>query len=168
MENAVHALKIAFAVFIFVLSLSIAFMAFSQAAQTSNKMLFASDPTNYYRYTGKVPENGRIVTADVVISSLYRYYKESIVVNIADNSGIIQETFNTATDGLNSQERRKQRVEDYVKDKLGKDAKYKDAKYLETFQEVTKNGKYAVGEDGTVITEEAGQTSIYITYTIMD
>lgn len=163
MENAVDALKIAFAVFIFVLSLSIAFMAFSQAAQTSNKMLFASDPTNYYRYTGKVPENGRIVTADVVISSLYRYYKESIVVNIADNSGIIQETFNTATDGLNSQERRKQRVEGYVKDKLGK-----DAKYLETFQEVTKNGKYAVGEDGTVITEEAGQTSIYITYTIID
>ncbi len=159
MENAVDALKIAFAVFIFVLSLSIAFMAFSQAAQTSNKMLFASDPTNYYRYTGEVPGNGRIVTADVVISSLYRYYKESIVVNIADNYGIVQETFNTATDGLNSQERRKQRVEDYVKDKLGK-----DAKYLETFQEVTKNGKYAVGEDGTVITEEAGQTSIYITY----
>ena len=164
MENAVDALKIAFAVFIFVLSLSIAFMAFSQAAQTSNKMLFASDPTNYYRYTGKVPENGRIVTADVVISSLYRYYKESIVVNIAYNSGIIQETFNTATDGLNSQEKRKEKVEEYVK----KTTFDKSAKYQETFQEVTKNGKYAVGEDGTVITEEAGQTSIYITYTIMD
>lgn len=161
MENAVDALKIAFAVFIFVLSLSIAFMAFSQAAQTSNKMLFASDPTNYYRYTGEVPENGRIVTADVVISSLYRYYKESIVVNIVNDSGIVQQTFNTATDGLNSQEARKQRVENYIKDTL-----VKDVKYLETFQEVTKNGKYAVGEDGTVITEEAGQTSIYITYTI--
>lgn len=161
MENAVDALKIAFAVFIFVLSLSIAFMAFSQAAQTSNKMLFASDPTNYYRYTGEVPENGRIVTADVVISSLYRYYKESIVVNIANNSGIVQ-TFNTATDGLNSQEARKQSVESYIKDTLDK-----DVKYLETFQEVTKNGKYAVGEDGTVITEEAGQTSIYITYTML-
>ena len=160
MENAVDALKIAFAVFIFVLSLSIAFMAFSQAAQTSNKMLFASDPTNYYRYTGEVPENGRIVTADVVISSLYRYYKESIVVNIVDSSGT--HTFNTATDGLNSQEARKQSVENYIKDTLDK-----DVKYLETFQEVTKNGKYAVGEDGTVITEEAGQTSIYITYTII-
>ena len=159
MENAVDALKIAFAVFIFVLSLSIAFMAFSQAAQTSNKMLFASDPTNYYRYTGEIRPNGRIVTADVVISSLYRYYKESIVVNIANNSGIVQQTFNTATDGLNSQEARKQRVENYIKDTLDK-----DVKYLETFQEVTKNGKYAVGEDGTVITEEAGQTSIYITY----
>lgn len=161
MENAVDALKIAFAVFIFVLSLSIAFMAFSQAAQTSNKMLFASDPTNYYRYTGVVQPKGRIVTADVVISSLYRYYKESIVVNIVDSSGT--HTFNTATDGLNSQEARKQSVENYIKDTLKK-----DVKYLETFQEVTKNGKYAVGEDGTVITEEAGQTSIYITYTIMD
>ena len=38
MENAVDDLKIAFAMFIFVLSLSIAFMAFSQAMQTSNKM----------------------------------------------------------------------------------------------------------------------------------
>ena len=160
MENAVDALKIAFAVFIFVLSLSIAFMAFSQAAQTSNKMLFASDPTTDYRYTGVVQPKGRIVTADVVISSLYRYYKESIVVNIVNSSGT--DTFNTATDGLNSQERRKQRVEEYIKDTLGK-----DVKYLETFQEVTKNGKYAVGEDGTVITEEAGQTSIYITYTII-
>ena len=162
MENAVDALKIAFAVFIFVLSLSIAFMAFSQAAQTSNKMLFASDPTNYYRYTGEVPKNGRIVTADVVISSLYRYYKESIVVNIVNSSGKI-ETFNTATDGLNSQEKRKEKVEKYVKGKTFN----KNAKYQETFQEVTKNGKYAVGEDGTVITEEAGQTSIYITYTML-
>lgn len=161
MENAVDALKIAFAIFIFVLSLSIAFMAFSQAAQTSNKMLFASDPTNYYTYTEMVPKEGRIVTTDVVISSLYRYYKESIVVNIVNSSGKI-ETFNTATDGLNSQERRKQRVEGYVLGTLGK-----NVKYLETFQEVTKNGKYAVGEDGTVITEEAGQTSIYITYTML-
>ena len=162
MENAVDALKIAFAVFIFVLSLSIAFMAFSQAAQTSNKMLFASDPTNYYTYTEMVPKEGRIVTADVVISSLYRYYKESIVVNIVNSSGKI-ETFNTATDGLNSQEKRKEKVEKYVKGKTFN----KNAKYQETFQEVTKNGKYAVGEDGTVITEEAGQTSIYITYTML-
>lgn len=159
MENAVDALKIAFAVFIFVLSLSIAFMAFSQAAQTSNKMLFASDPTNYYRYTGDVLENGRIVTSDVVISSLYRYYKESIVVKILDNLGNEIKTFNTATDGLNSQEQRKQSVDEFVKETLDK-----DDRYLETFQEVTKNGKYAVGEDGTIITEEAGQTSIYITY----
>ena len=162
MENAVDALKIAFAIFIFVLSLSIAFMAFSQAAQTSNKMLFASDPTNYYIYTEMVPKEGRIVTADVVISSLYRYYKESIVVNIVNSSGKI-ETFNTATDGLNSQEKRKEKVEKYVKGKTFN----KNAKYQETFQEVTKNGKYAVGEDGTVITEEAGQTSIYITYTML-
>lgn len=162
MENAVDALKIAFAIFIFVLSLSIAFMAFSQAAQTSNKMLFASDPTNYYTYTEMVPKEGRIVTTDVVISSLYRYYKESIVVNIVNSSGKI-ETFNTATDGLNSQEKRKEKVEKYVKGKTFN----KNAKYQETFQEVTKNGKYAVGEDGTVITEEAGQTSIYITYTML-
>lgn len=164
MENAVDALKIAFAVFIFVLSLSIAFMAFSQAAQTSNKMLFASDPTNYYRYTGAVLENGRIVTSDVVISSLYRYYKESIVVKILDNLGNEIEIFNTATDGLNSQEQRKQRVDEFVKGT----SLNKEARYSETFQEVTKNGKYAVGEDGTIITEEAGQTSIYITYRMLE
>lgn len=105
MENAVDALKIAFGMLVFVIALTLAFMVFSQATQTSTKMLFASDKTNYYTYSDEPNEQGRIVGADVVISSLYRYYKESVVVRIVDGNNT--EEFNTETDGGLSQRERK-------------------------------------------------------------
>lgn len=161
MENAVDALKISFAVFIFVLALSLAFMVFSQASQTSTKMLFASDATNYYRYSGTVNQGGRIVNSDVVISSMYRYYKESIVVKIVPRSGVAI-TLDSAQDGAVSRNTEEAKL-DYIQEKLG-DLNL-DAQYLETFDEVKKSGKYAIGEDGTELVTESGQTSIYITYT---
>lgn len=160
MENAVDALKIAFAMFIFVLSLSIAFMAFSQAMQTSNKMLFASDPTNYYSYSGTVNDGGRIVNSDVVISTLYRYYKESIVVIIQNNAGTEKGRFDTAIDtGSNTIEKKKEKIRTFINETLDK-----NKQYLETFDEVKKSGKYVAGEDGTTLTTISGQTIIYITY----
>lgn len=161
MENAVDALKISFAVFIFVLALSLAFMVFSQASQTSTKMLFASDATNYYRYSGTVNQGGRIVNSDVVISSMYRYYKESIVVKIVPRSGVAI-ILDSAQDGAVSRNTEEAKLS-YIQAKLG-DLNL-DAQYLETFDEVKKSGKYAIGEDGTELVTESGQTSIYITYT---
>ena len=87
MENAVDALKIAFGVLVFVIALTVAFALLSQAKATSDIMLFASDKTNYYTYSNKAENTeGRIVGADVVISSLYRYYKESVVVRVYDKN----------------------------------------------------------------------------------
>ena len=106
MENAVDALKIAAAVLVFVIALTIAFALLSQAKATSDIMLFASDKTNYYTYSNKADNTeGRIVGADVVISSLYRYYKESVVVRIVEGTNITE--FNTETDGGLSQRERK-------------------------------------------------------------
>lgn len=157
MENAVDALKIAFGMLVFVIALTLAFMVFSQATQTSTKMLFASDKTNYYTYSDEPNEQGRIVGADVVISSLYRYYKESVVVRIVDGNNT--EEFNTETDGGLSQKERKKRVNDWIgKNKL-------DGTFLETFDEVKKSGEYIVEDDGSELTVQSGQTSIYITYT---
>lgn len=159
MENAVDALKIAFGMLVFVIALTLAFMVFSQATQTSTKMLFASDKTNYYTYSDEPNEQGRIVGADVVISSLYRYYKESVVVRIVDENNNIIEEFNTETDGGLSQKERKKRVNDWIgKNKL-------DGTFLETFDEVKKSGEYIIEDDGSELTVQAGQTSIYITYT---
>ena len=156
MENAVDALKIAFGMLVFVIALTLAFMVFSQATQTSTKMLFASDKTNYYTYSDEPNEQGRIVGADVVISSLYRYYKESVVVRIVDGNNT--EEFNTETDGGLSQKERKKRVNDWIgKNKL-------DGTFLETFDEVKKSGEYIVEDDGSELTVQSGQTSIYITY----
>lgn len=160
MENAVDALKIAFGMLVFVIALTLAFMVFSQATQTSTKMLFASDKTNYYTYSNEADNPaGRIVGADVVISSLYRYYKESVVVRIVDGNNT--EEFNTETDGGLSQRERKKRVNEWINDNKNN----LTGTFLETFDEVKKSGEYIVEDDGSELTVQSGQTSIYITYT---
>lgn len=159
MENAVDALKIAAAVLVFVIALTIAFALLSQAKATSDIMLFASDKTNYYTYSDEPNEQGRIVGADVVISSLYRYYKESVVVRIVDGNNT--EEFNTETDGGLSQRERKKRVNEWINDNKNN----LTGTFLETFDEVKKSGEYIVEDDGSELTIQSGQTSIYITYT---
>lgn len=165
MENAVDALKIAFGVLVFVIALTIAFAVLSQAKATSDIMLFASDKTNYYTYSEEADKaEGRIVSADVVISSLYRYYKESIVVRVCDRDGKLIDNgdFNTETDGESSQKARKDSVSKWIQDNKDK----LEGTFLETFDEVKKGGSYIIDEDdGSELILEQGQTSIYITYT---
>ncbi len=162
MENAVDALKIAAAVLVFVIALTIAFALLSQAKATSDIMLFASDKTNYYTYSKDADDaEGRIVGADVVISSLYRYYKESVVVRVYDGTNLIGD-FNTETDGGLSQRERKKRVNDWIE---RNSSTLLNGKFLETFDEVKKSGEYIVEDDGSELTVKTGQTSIYITYT---
>lgn len=160
MENAVDALKIAFGVLVFVIALTVAFALLSQAKATSDIMLFASDKTNYYTYSKDADDaEGRIVGADVVISSLYRYYKESVVVRVYDGTNLIGD-FNTETDKGLSQKERKKRVNDWIKE----NSNTLKGQFLETFDEVKKGGKYIVEDDGSELTVQSGQTSIYITY----
>lgn len=164
MENAVDALKIAFGVLVFVIALTVAFALLSQAKATSDIMLFASDKTNYYTYSKDADDaEGRIVGADVVISSLYRYYKESVVVRVYDSNGRLIDNgdFNTETDKGLSQKERKKKVNEWIEKNRGK----LDGKFLETFDEVKKSGEYIVEDDGSELTVKSGQTSIYITYT---
>ena len=162
MENAVDALKIAFGVLVFVIALTVAFALLSQAKATSDIMLFASDKTNYYTYSKDADDaEGRIVGADVVISSLYRYYKESVVVRVYDGTNLIGD-FNTETDKGLSQRERKKRVNDWIE---RNSSTLLNGKFLETFDEVKKGGKYIVEDDGSELTVKSGQTSIYITYT---
>lgn len=158
MENAVDALKIAFGVLVFVIALTVAFALLSQAKATSDIMLFASDKTNYYTYSDEPNQQGRIVGADVVISSLYRYYKESVVVRIVEGDNTTE--FNTETDGGLSQRERKKRVNDWIET----NSDILDGTFLETFDEVKKSGEYIVEDDGSELTVQSGQTSIYITY----
>lgn len=159
MENAVDALKIAFGVLVFVIALTVAFALLSQAKATSDIMLFASDKTNYYTYSDEPNQQGRIVGADVVISSLYRYYKESVVVRIVEGDNTTE--FNTETDGGLSQKERKKRVNEWIE----KNSSILNGNFLETFDEVKKSGEYIVEDDGSELTVKSGQTSIYITYT---
>lgn len=82
MENAVEALKMAFAVMVFVIALSVSMVSFNRAKSTSDMVLYAQDETNYYEYqgaTGKAAEN-RIVGLETIIPTLYKYYKENYTV----------------------------------------------------------------------------------------
>lgn len=91
MENAADALKIGFALLVFVIALSMAFMSISLARETSDIITYAIDRTNFYpKVDGKdlVDEKGnRLVKADTVISSIYRCYNEGFAVIIQDTDG---------------------------------------------------------------------------------
>lgn len=82
MENAVDALKIAFAVMVFTMALTLAISTFSQARETSEAVLYMNDKTNYYLWEDEVnySEDKRIVGIEEIIPTLYRYYKENYTV----------------------------------------------------------------------------------------
>ena len=93
MDNAIDALKIAFAVLVFVMALGIVMQVFSQAKAVSDEVFYMTDKTNFYEYTAdeKIPD-GRFVSAETIIPTLYRYYKENFNVIIGEdknNDGIV-------------------------------------------------------------------------------
>ena len=86
MENAVDALKLAFAVIVFIMALAITISVFNSAKAASDTMLYVQDETNYYDYYDyNYDENvskyqKRIVGLETVIPTLYKYYKENYTV----------------------------------------------------------------------------------------
>lgn len=96
MENATHALIMAFSVMVLVIALTVSIVAFNNAKQTADIILYTKDETNYYEYQGtrgKQAEN-RIVGLETVIPTLYKYYKENYTVvfkkgNYNENNGEI-------------------------------------------------------------------------------
>ena len=88
MDNALDALKIAFAVLVFVIALSISMKVFGQAKLVSDEVFYMTDKTNFYEYTsGDNSPDGRIVSGETIIPTLYRYYKENFNVIIKDERG---------------------------------------------------------------------------------
>jgi len=115
MENAVNALKIAFAVMVFTMALTLAISTFSQARETSEAVLYMNDKTNYYDWevaeydetTGvyTIPSEGityrskRIVGIETIIPTLYRYYKENYTVIFVDERNNAIPIYNVNDDG---------------------------------------------------------------------
>ena len=57
MENAADSLKIAFAIFVFIMALSMVFSLISTIKETADEVLFISDKTNFYDWeTGNLKE----------------------------------------------------------------------------------------------------------------
>lgn len=80
MENAVEGLKLAFAVMLLTLALSLTISFFSKARTTAELVLRSSDELAYYDYTKyDLPEDtsgNRIVSYETIIPTLYKYDKE--------------------------------------------------------------------------------------------
>ena len=74
MQDAVDALKIAFAVLIFIIALTIAFSSISQAKQASDSILYTIDKTNFYEQLNasslEDTNGGRKVKIDTIISNI--------------------------------------------------------------------------------------------------
>ena len=95
MENAVDALKIAFAVFVFIIAFTVILTMFTQARETADVVLQSSDITEYMTYTeqsqigsGITPTGEeRIVGLETIIPTLYKYYKENYTVIFLDSDG---------------------------------------------------------------------------------
>lgn len=64
MENVSDALKMAFAIFVFIIALSMVFFLLTEVKTTADSILFASDKTNYFEWETGSLENGRIVGID--------------------------------------------------------------------------------------------------------
>ena len=88
MENAVDALKMGFAVLVFIAALSLAVFSFTRVRETSARITQEADIVEYYQQlslgsTGATSNNAlssRIVGVETVIPTLYRYYKENYTI----------------------------------------------------------------------------------------
>lgn len=104
MENAVDALKIAFAVFIFVIALALAFSVVGQARATSDVVLAINDKTNLYDYVEESENNAqnkdRIVGFETILPTIYRYAKEQYAVTILKEDGTPIVRYDLYTEGF--------------------------------------------------------------------
>ena len=85
MENAAEALKMAFGYILFVLALSISISSFSNATKAVNAIIQLKDKSNDYSYIeidkqSKQNKGNRIVSAETIVPTLYKAYKENFRV----------------------------------------------------------------------------------------
>lgn len=104
MENAVDALKIAFAVLIFAIAISLSFSVIGQARATSEVILALNDKTNSYDYVEAEDSNAnnkeRIVSFETILPTIYRYAKEQYAVTIINKDGTPIVRYDLYTEGF--------------------------------------------------------------------
>lgn len=159
MENAIDALKIAFAVFVFAIALTLTFSVVGQARVTADIVLSLNDKTNYYDYVeqndNNATEKDRIVDFETILPTIYRYAKEQYAVTILDTEGtpivrydLYTENFMNGWDEtLKTQNTKYQEIEDRIKlvdDFIRKEFNAND-KFKPIWESLKKNnGLYAV------------------------
>lgn len=102
MENAVDALKMAFAVLVFVIAMWIAFSLLGQANATAREIFFSMDKITYLdpQRVGGGDANNRIVGLETIIPTIYRYSVENCGVTIINNDGKLVARYDTETENV--------------------------------------------------------------------
>lgn len=170
MENAADALKIAFAILVFVIAITLTFTMISKVKATADTVFYYADNTNFRAHSEYSGEN-RVVSTTDVISTLYRYYNESIAIKIIINDGEEPYIFDKGNESImedinlskiNTEEQAEENLASFITNILNELPD--DAKFAEEFVEVPTSGKYITGSDGSQITVTSGGKKIYITY----
>jgi len=161
MENAANSLKIAFAMIMLVLAITSTFVLVSKAKETSDAVFFVRDETNYYDMDS-IKRGPRKVEKDIVISTLYRLYDESLVIEVkkGEHGPTSIDKIFKSDDYKSSKEAYEDISEycQYISNLTG------EFYFEEQYQEIKTSGTYE--QDGSEeLTLEPGGTKIYITYT---
>ncbi len=151
MENSADALKMAFAVFAFVIALAMAFFLIGKVKERADQVLYYTDNTNYYEWQdGTYGKDGRKVGVETVISALHNKDKNEtymVVIYKADGT----EDFNSKTGN----------IQEKIKELLSNNNK----EFYETTVELhTEDGSYSAGEDGIILPLKKGDLRTYVIY----
>lgn len=171
MENAADALKMAFAVLVFIIAITIIFVMVSKVKFTADTVLYYSDKTNFYSHYESKELNREVYVSDIV-ATLYRYYTESVAVTIKidDETYYFDVGNETLMDGETKQtvatiEGKEKNLGKFITEKLLKN--YSKRRFREEFSEAPTSGIYSTGSDGSEITLSSGGKKVYVTYTLI-
>lgn len=145
MENAASALKMGAAILIFIIAIASSFSLFGTAKQTADSIITMRDKQKYLEaaeldngilYTssssiegttglteeqiegqfGVTTSGDRVVQADDVVATIYRYSKEKYGVTIVKSDGTVIARFDTGTDSFMAQYKnyKEDEVEQYI------------------------------------------------------
>lgn len=107
MENVTHALYMAAAFLMFIGAFTYSLYMVNKLNTTAKTLVYRLDETNYYDsldLTSLLTSAGenkayKEVSAESIIPTLYKYYKESYTVKIVDTNGNIIQLFDTTIEG---------------------------------------------------------------------
>lgn len=113
MENAAEALKIAFAVLLFVLALTLSISSFSQATGAVQAVTSIRDRESQYTYVNPSENLSRKIGLETIVSSVYRSYDANIKIYFFESDGKteIPLYYDTNTDGTLKKDSFGQKIE---------------------------------------------------------
>lgn len=103
MENAVDAIKIAFALLVFAIAIALTFSVVGQARAVADTIFMSNDKTQYYDYATNGDYNAtenRIVGFETVLPTIHRYAKEQYAVTIFNTDGTPIVRYDLYTEGF--------------------------------------------------------------------